>query len=180
MTAEEYIQKHWGPNMIFNNLNRPKHQERLKKCTEYLTGGTFLDYGCAFGHSTFIMKGFHPGLWFGYDQSETAMKTARETFKEISFIPLLKSDSFSGVICSEVIEHVEDDKALLEELTGLTSEVLIITTPNRLVNDPGHLRVYSKVMLISLAEKYSENFNFKVEESGLFYYLVLRRKKLEK
>src|SRR5207344_1992202 len=46
----------------------------------------------------------------------------------------LASASFDAIICFEVIEHLVEQKALLEEVSRLLNEqgILIISTPNRI------------------------------------------------
>jgi hypothetical protein len=49
-----------------------------------------------------------------------------------------------------VIEHVEDDVLFVGNLINRTTNTLVVTTPNRYVDDPGHLRVYTKKSLLKL------------------------------
>ena len=77
---------------------------------------------------------------------------------------------FDGVVCSEVIEHVEKDQELVNGLIAITKKVLVITTPDREVNDPGHLRVYDKGMLEALFC----GQRFKIHRIKPFFYVVVR------
>ncbi|GAG65804.1 unnamed protein product [marine sediment metagenome] len=178
MKAKDYLEKHWIKNKIWTHLEQPKHQDRLRKCTPYLEGRSFIDIGCALGHSTNILKKFLPGNWSGLEFMQGAVKEAEKLFpditfyyaKDFNFLPVC--GQFDSVICSEVIEHVEDDKALINGLIDITKNVLVITTPNKRVNDPGHLRVYTEEVLSKLLNGY----NFEIIKDGLFFYGVIKIK----
>jgi 2-polyprenyl-3-methyl-5-hydroxy-6-metoxy-1,4-benzoquinol methylase len=100
------------------------------------------------------MKRRVPGTWFGIDMSQSAISKAEALFPKERFLfskDLLDIDvRFDGVVCSEVIEHVEDDIGFAKKLLGITRNTLVVTTPNRHVDDPGHLRVYTKKSLLKL------------------------------
>jgi len=172
MTAEEYITQHWIPNRTWEHLGWAKHQKRLRLCTEPLIGTTFADVGCACGHSTKIMQGFKNGTWHGVDFSETAIKMARELFPELTFSVGLDGAIFDSIVCSEVIEHVEDNEAFIGSLIKATKHVLLLTTPATNVDDPGHLRLYNLGMLTELVQKYGD-FNIRTEDG--YYYIIVRK-----
>lgn len=177
MDAEHYIVEHWDKGGIWTHLSKARHQKRLKKCASYLEGSRFLEVGCAFGHSTNYLKTFRPGDWTGIDFSETAIRRARELFpdirfyysKDFNFFPIC--GKFDSVICSEVIEHVIDEKGLVLELIRVTEKLLVLTTPLKKVSDPGHIRVYNEVALSELFEPY----NVEIERDYPLFYLILRR-----
>lgn len=176
MKAKEYIESHWIKNEIWTHLELPKHQARLFHCASFLEGRKYIDIGCALGHSTDIMKRFLPGDWSGLEFTQAAVEQARRLFPGITFyyakdfnlLPIC--GKFDSVVCSEVIEHVEDDKALVKGLIEITGKKLVITTPNVSVNDPGHLRVYTEEMLAKLFAGY----DFKIIKEGIFFYLIMR------
>lgn len=156
MDAETYIATHWRPNGVWNNLVRPKHQLRFDLIAGRLPAGLdcYADVGCAMGHSTAELRRRVGGRWVGIDMSETAIAGAREEFPdaEFRFVPSLRlcDDVFPGVVCSEVIEHVPDDEHFAEQLMRIAGRALVVTTPSRIVNDPGHLRVYDEPRLRAL------------------------------
>ena len=76
---------------------------------------------------------------------------------------------FERIIIADVIEHVENDKELVRELKRVTKMRIILTTPTRKVNDPGHLRVYTKEML--------ESLGMTVHECGWFWFSLWNRGK---
>lgn len=177
MKTKEYLENHWIKNKIWTHLEWPKHQNRLRMCTSYLEGEKFIDVGCALGHSTYHMKKFLSGNWSGLEFMQEAVEKARELFPEITFyyskdfniLPIC--GQFDGVVCSEVIEHVENDKALIDGLMNITKKVLVITTPNRRINDPGHLRVYTEEKLSKLLNGY----NFEIVNEGIFFFGVIKK-----
>ena len=174
MTADEYIQSHWIPKQIWNNLNREKHQNRFKQIATYLTGETAIDVGCACGHSMKHLEGFYQAKWSGADFSLIAVNEAKKLFPSYDFYwssvkGVWPSIKFDSVVCSEVMEHCEDDQGLVEGLLGITGKVLVLTTPNRYVNDPGHLRIYDEKMIASLFK----GQNFQIHSIGNFYYIVV-------
>jgi len=191
MDAETYM-KHWEKNKVWTHLGWEKHQRRLRTCADLLARRPepqrdyFADVGCAYGHSTEIMKKFMPAtgrplFWVGVDFSETAIALAKKFFPAGNWIyvrdprglgnPLYNGPpihSFEGVVCSEVMEHVEDDKGLIAGLLGMCEKRLVLTTPIKKVSDPGHLRVYTEPMLHGLLDGV-KHFIVKDEQ---FFYIV--------
>ena len=189
MDAEEYLTTHWIKHKVWRNLTREKHQERFRTICSFLEGKTFIDVGCACGHSMIHMKKLCPGYWTGMDFSKQAILKAREFFPKYKFyyaddFDLLKETEgkkFDSVVCSEVIEHVEKDQKLFGELLSITKKVLVITTPNRHVGDPGHLRIYTEKTLMSLFFRRNKSFDswrfpeVQVISHGKFFYLVINK-----
>jgi len=174
--AEEYITEHWVENEIWNHLYWPKHKKRLKKCAELCCGEKFADVGCACGHSTDIMRKYAPGDWTGVDFSATAIELAPGYFDDIEFqlvesldaLSNLNGFNFDSIVCSEVLEHVEEDRKLVEGLWAAASKRVIFSTPSVHVNDPGHLRLYDEPSLNALFE----GIPHEIENIGSFFYVV--------
>jgi len=181
MDAKTYLESHWMKKQVWTRLQVPMHQERLRKCAEAVGGGKkFVDVGCGLGHSTAIMKGFCPGDWTGIDFGESAVIEARKLFPDIRFLYCLRTadipeGGWDGVVCSEVIEHVEDPADFVGTLLNITAAggVLALTTPNRPVSDPGHVRVYTRPMLEELFDGFPGTVEIKSE--GRFWYVTARR-----
>lgn len=179
LTAEQYIQ-HWKANKTWTHLDRPKHRKRLHWCADQVVGRTPVDFGCAFGHSTAIMAARHPAQWAGCDMSAEAAAVARDMQpgSGIGFfwVPQLEDlascGPFSTVIASEVIEHVQDDRALLAGLVKAARSRVVLTTPTIDAQDPGHVRLYDDKSLATLLEGYratwtkDENFYYIIIETG--------------
>ena len=177
MDADQYM-KHWENNKVWTHLQWPKHQRRFKICASFLEGENFIDIGCAYGHSTSWLRIYKGGIWAGLDFSKKAIDRANQLFKNenLKFYYSENYDllpvcgQFDGVVCSEVIEHVEKDQEFVNGLIAITKKVLVITTPDREVNDPGHLRVYDKGMLEALFC----GQRFKIHRIKPFFYVVVR------
>ena len=177
MDAKQYCEEHWIDKKVWTHLSWPKHQERLRLCAEKMIGEKFLDVGCACGHSTDIMRGFKNGIWSGLDFSAKAIEMAKEFFPNISFYYAPDYEmknligEFDSVVCSEVIEHVPDDKLFVKKVLEITKNVLVLSTPNLRVNDPGHLRVYTEELLHQLCEPYQHE----IISYGKFFYLIIKK-----
>jgi len=177
MNATDYL-KLWEKHKVWERLACAKHQERFRKITSFLKGKTFVDVGCAYGHSTHYMKKMIGGGWTGIDFDKRAIKKAKELFPDIDFkylpnIDQLKSlPIYDNVVCSEVIEHVENDQLLVDNLISITGKNLVITTPLKKVNSKGHLRLYNEEMLLKLFKNYSR---FECIKAYPFYYMILRK-----
>lgn len=179
MTAEEYIYEHWVPNKVWTHLEWPKHQKRLKICAEQMKGYDFADIGCACGHSTEIMNHYKKGSWTGIDGSVTAIKKATEWFPDKSFHYVdgfnyrgAIGRKFDSVVCSEVIEHIKNEKALLMGLLNVANFNIVITTPNKKVSDPGHCKVYDHDSILKLLNDCNVK-KFKIRSIDTFWYIVI-------
>jgi len=160
MTADDYIRKHWEPRRVWTHLEWPKHRNRFARIATMLNGpsksGLYVDVGCCFGHSTYHLARLQTGTWHGVDFSLRAVDMAKTFFPKLNFIfcsgfdDLALLGPYDGVVCSEVIEHVEDDAGLAQALAIITRGKLVVTTPAVRVNDPGHLRVYNEASLAAL------------------------------
>lgn len=151
MDATEYM-AHWRGKRVWEHLSRPIHEMRLQRCAALALGETFIDVGCALGHSTARMAEHRPGQWTGLDFDADAIHEAQERFPDIEFIYSPDYDlvhaahgrRFDSVICSEVLEHVENDVEFLRRLAELATCRVVLTTPSRPIDDPGHLRCYAR------------------------------------
>ena len=152
MSAEDYIVNRWIKDETWKRLKARPHQVRFKIVSHLLTGESFMDVGCACGHSIAWMKKHRPGIynWSGLDFSPTAIEKARESFPSVPFY--LAEDfnllpvcgKFDSVTCLGTIEHIEDDEALVKGLVSITNQTLVISTPaRRFGKDAGHVRFYT-------------------------------------
>ncbi len=139
---------------------------------------TLLDYGCGVGSLTYYFsKFFNESI--GVDVSEKAIQIANQSIENVKslnnvvkFFTLKNFDNkthtnrFDLIICSEVIEHVKDDKELIKKMFRYSRKkgILFLSTPS--LNAPlyrlgllknfdvrvGHLRRYSVDNLVKLVE----------------------------
>lgn len=143
---------HWidiGPHPIKSN---PCVKARYRKCIDLLRGRlspnkTFriLDLGCGDGALTYLLwkTGY---IAQGSDTSSLGIELARKqhaifgtncVFKRCE-IDDFEDNYFDGIICSDVIEHVEDPNALISGIfrTLKAGGVAVLSTPIRLTEAP--------------------------------------------
>lgn len=185
LTPDQYLE-HWLANKVWRHLEKERHQKRLRWCAEQCRGEAFADVGCMLGHSTAIMARFKKGEWTGIDFSYDAIQQARKLFPQIGFLyyaepkmmtwPL--AGCFDSVVCSEVLEHVKDDRAFLEMLFDITRSRLILTTPVVDAQDPGHVRLYTDDSLSALlAGATQRGWIVQRQADESFFYITIERPK---
>lgn len=140
--------------------------------------GSFLDVGCGTGEGAFVVE--NAGQLIGVDESHEALALARDkgyaalyegTAGQLPFSDVL----FHGALALDVLEHLEDDSAALEECARvlLPRGVLFLTVPAYPWLWSGHDEVFGH------KRRYLKNdLVKKVEEAGfeiLFasYYVTL-------
>ncbi len=129
-------------------------------------GASILDAGCGEGHVIDFIARQDPSLRLtGMDLDKEAIAYAekqfgeRATFRTGSLFKLPFSDnSFDTVMCSEVLEHLEDTDRAISELKRVARHHVLITVPRepyfKILNDisrslgispdPGHVNFWTK------------------------------------
>ncbi|MBU0768890.1 MAG: class I SAM-dependent methyltransferase [Proteobacteria bacterium] len=112
------------------------------------------DIGCGEGSNLLYLKRFFPDAqFFGFDLSETALDKASAnvdaTLKVLNIEKEPLPCSFDFVICSDVIEHIQDDMAVLRHIYQATVQyALIATVQGRMrpfeTTIAGHVRSYAE------------------------------------
>lgn len=114
--------------------------EKIKILYKLTSCESFLDVGCSDGFALKLVQDrFNPRVIVGIDISNKYAKTVIKKVPEARFIDgdareELKSFSdkhFDVVLCSEVLEHIENPFDLFYELFRVTKRYLIITSPRR-------------------------------------------------
>lgn len=195
MNADQYID-HWLKNRVWTHLLWPKHQRRFARIASFLKGDSVLDVGCAFGHSVhqirlkYEERGFKGIEYSGIDFSDRAIVQAKLSFPaqrfgyqflyypDVASLRAFKTFSVDSIVCSEVIEHVENDFELVAELVRIARERVVLTTPDQRVSDPGHLRLYTEAMIRELfdrvkRERPTVNFDYSIIRESPFFYIVV-------
>ncbi len=125
-----------------------------------------LDAGCGEGFVTRYLAQQNPALRLtGVDLSREAIAYAQEHFGELarfrtgSLYKLPFSDnSFDTVLCSEVLEHLDDTRRAVNELKRVARRYVLITVPREpyfkwlndmgrrlgVSPDPGHVNFWTK------------------------------------
>lgn len=149
-----------------------------------------LDFGCGTGNllKQLITK-YPQNEYFGADTSEAGVDATKLIAPSASIhkIELLQNrpsietlqGEFDLIVCSEVIEHVENDRLTVQFLYSLLSAdgLLVLTVPSGPMSKfdqfIGHLRHYSKPTLEALLKEVGFT-NIRVERSGFPAINLLR------
>lgn len=153
--------------------------------------GTLLDAGCGEGFGVDFIARRHPSLSItGVDLSEAAIAYAQEkfgnraTFRTGSLYALPFSDnSFDTVLCSEVLEHLEDPDRAVTELKRVARNAVVLTVPREpyfqwlnnigqwlgLSPDPGHVNFWNTRGFESFVQQHFDETAF---ETKHIYQLV--------
>ena len=123
-------------NRMFRYVIRMRYQiiiDFLKKIMPV----NILDVGCGDGILEFLIKKEWPSVKItGIDIGWKNLAVAKEKSGKLSFIEAdarvlpVKNKSFDAVVCSEVLEHLDNPETCLDELERVTRKYLIVTTPN--------------------------------------------------
>jgi len=126
---------------------------------------TILDAGCGEGHLAALLREHHPGAAItGLDTSVGAVQYARETFGasaefvtgDLFNLPF-GDRTFDVVLCSEVLEHLNNPARALVELKRVARRRVVLTVPLEpwfkrfndigralgVSGDPGHVQFWS-------------------------------------
>lgn len=156
-----------------------------------------IDLGCGVGTIDFYLasKG---NLVTGLDISLKAIKKARKSAKALNYenvcnfkqVDLNKdfnlSSKFDVIICSEVLEHIENDMELVNKIKFIAEKGGLVIFSVPLKNAPlfrwgllrkfddrvGHLRRYDEVMLFNLFNKLHYTLLAAIETEGVFRNLL--------
>ena len=150
---------------------------------------SLLDVGCGQGSFLLELQKTFPGVQFhGSDFSGSAIDLAREKISNCDFSVMditsnTLNKKFDVVICSEVLEHIDDDREAIKNLHAMTGKYLLVSSPQGRMRNfeervVGHVRNYEKG---ELAEKLiSAGVEpFDVIEWGFPFYSPLYRNYLE-
>lgn len=151
-----------------------------------------LDVGCGQGELVFRLGGLFPdALLYGADSSRRALLASQKRNPSVKHLllnlatPLLQPEdraergTFDLIVCSEVLEHIEDEQAAVRHLYALTAPTghVILTVPggslSRFDIAIGHYRHYSQANLARLVE--SAGFRIKTLFSWGFPFHSLYR-----
>lgn len=167
-----------------------RHIRRLIKNTiRPLTFESVLDVGCGQGSLLADLRSAFPHIKLnGVDISNSAVELARLKVPDGRFwvLNITKehlSEKFDLVVCSEVLEHIPEDVAVLKNLAYMTSKYLVISTVQGRMRrfeakEVGHVRNYSPGELVHKVE-FSGFRVITVIEWGFPFYSPLYRNFLE-
>ena len=155
--------------------DNPIHQRLLKAyyiAKEYVNGD-LLEIGCGEGRGVGLLQEL-VNNYNGIDKiaevvDKLSVQYPQASFEQSIIPPLAFNDKkFDSVISFQVIEHINDDKRFIEEISRVLKPggVALLTTPNikmSLSRNPWHIREYTASELTELCEP----FFSKVEMLGI-------------
>ncbi len=156
-SIHEWIRQHDAPEVIsIYAHNRIK--DSIIDNTEQ--GGNLLDVGCGYGFlfQRLKLRGAKYDGLYGTEISPSLAKSTKLNVPESEVLVSRAEDLpftdnvFDNVVCSEVIEHVSDPYAVIQELSRVTKigGKVILTTPNYFALRFGIDRVLQKLGFIKI------------------------------
>lgn len=166
MLAEEYDHQ-WGVLSDFIRYHPgARHRRRLiGKIVRGLSCRTILDVGCGPGELVYLFRQILEGCELtGCDLSPEVIAADRQRIPDANFHVLDVSsdtldDQFDLVVCSEVIEHIEDQAAVFRNLAAMVNPGgnLLVTCPTGTLYPTevhfGHVRHPSMGELLALGRE---------------------------
>ena len=194
---DEKWKTQWGPARMCYGPSF-YHRKRLIQniFKKYSLEGDIVEVGCGDGS---LLSHFYRSSnnLHGYDISEEAIELAKLKFGDtasfsvgdITKPDLLFEKKFDVVLCSEVLEHIENDRLVVKRLYNLLKPGghLIITVPHlkkywsHLDTSDGHVRRYEKDALEDTLNDMGfvvyENFDWGYPLFHLYYERILKRER---
>lgn len=125
-----------------------------------------LDVGCGQGSLLQTLTPLKPSAqYYGVDFSDKALEVARRRAPQAEFARLDLTQGhldrrFDLVLCTDVVEHIEDDRKAIANLAAMTSKYLLVSTLQ------GRMRQYETLVGHYRSYAYGELAE-KVEATGL-------------
>jgi SAM-dependent methyltransferase len=125
------------------SLMAAEHVARYQLAAQLVRGRSVLDAACGAGYGTAMLASAGARSVTGVDIALDAVPPPRPgiTFAtgDLRCLPF-DDASFECVVCFEAIEHVTEPDQVIDEFARVLTAngVLVLSTPNRLVNPPGN------------------------------------------
>ena len=179
---------HWG--MLSRNLkeHRPFTVARYEICLEMLgdvKGRVIVDFGCGDGALAGLIARAGASV-AGIDPNEIGLNLARKMFEKKRLLgtfytdsSTLLDDSCDAVVCTDVIEHVENPDEIFREIFRILKPggIAVFSTPIRLSEEPWdkeHMREYFPSEFKELCGKYGRIVEIRkaipIAAQDLFHY----------
>lgn len=149
------VPERFVPAEMSGRLVEAEHVLRYRWAAQHGGQRTILDAGCGVGYGAGILKEAGAARVVGVDSSAAVVEAARAQVPdgvsfEVADVASLAhpDDAFDLVVCFEVIEHVDDRDAVLDELVRVLAPggLLLISSPNReryMPGNPHHRHEYT-------------------------------------
>ena len=121
----------------------PSQMEWYAFIAELAAGQSVLDVGCGSGEGLRVLAS-RATYALGIDLDERLRRP--DVTVEIKSVADMPDKSFDVVVCLDVIEHVEADRAFVAELFRVARKAVFVTTPNYAISfnrNPYHVREYT-------------------------------------
>lgn len=171
-----------GQTIFRERINREDYHENIFHVTRYkfayqfIQGKTVLDIACGTGFGSTLLEKAMPATIIGVDVDNEAVKKAHQSnenhFESLMYLVAdagsipLPNLTIDVVLCIETIEHIKDEKHVINEFFRVLKEggILVLTTPNAKItqpvngipSNPYHVREYTPRALKNLL---SSNFS---------------------
>jgi SAM-dependent methyltransferase len=121
---------------------------------EVADGRSVLDVGCGSGEGLKVLS-TRATQALGIDLDERLRRP--DVNVEIKSVNDMPDKSFDIVVCLDVVEHVEEDRAFLAQLFRVAREAVFVSTPNYAMSfnrNPYHVREYTPHQFARLFDGY--------------------------
>lgn len=172
INTAEFWDARWSTDGM---LSRQCEKQIMKLVPE--EGLSVLDIGCGTGRILRGLKKDRKAKCMGIDISRVAIYVLSRYGIEgmagdVDNIHELKR-KFDVVICSHTLEHITDDKRLVEEIRRLTKKYAIIAVPNNCIGPEEldeHVRKYDEASLRKLLQPHFRT----IENHSIGIHLILK------
>lgn len=156
MTVDTTRQSEWLDFFAYNPASR--HRQRLiLKLLSSVSFRSVLDIGCGDGSLLFTLRDRFGCAISGLDRRSDAVALSRghlEHYYDMDICREQPQGSFDLVTCTEVLEHLTDDRAALRHIAQICAGHVLLTVPGGAVRETdrrmGHLRHYTPSALLDL------------------------------
>jgi SAM-dependent methyltransferase len=150
--SEELLDEYLGPERL-------RFYEEVANVCAGFAARRVVDIGCGSGHLLHALADRMPAArYVGVDYSENAIRRGRDLLPEARWLigdaaaPPLEGNSFDLVLCTEVLEHLDRPRDVLEALARLCAPKgrIVVTVPDgELDGWEGHVNFWNESDLAS-------------------------------
>lgn len=195
----------WNDNMFkkYNTDNYYNHpnpliryieNKRISSIIKFLKlkgSDKVLEIGCGGGH---ILERIDKGEITGLDLSNYALTLAKERLSNKKNIKLIKGNAqnlpfknkFDKLICTEVLEHVQDPEKVISEIQRISKKdsIIAISIPNeKLINSLKKIFIKLKLFKLlfkNVSEKMDEEWHLHIFDLNSFKKIIKNKLKIIK
>lgn len=168
-----------NPNELSPSADRP-HAARYYVARGFLRPGyKVIDAACGYGYGTYILSKYCNEV-IGYDKEADVIQACQTKWDGLEFrVAHFETDPFidekcNAFVCLETIEHLRDPQKFLDRVTEITSDRIIISSPNTPTAglNEFHLSDVTLVQLEKLMAKYPDWVLYNTFLQGQYYIAV--------